>query len=95
MSFKVGETVVFIQTTNSLHFPLLNKECEVLQISTMHLLGALKYENVIVYCISLVYNGDNVWCDAGCLRKKPPKEEARSWDEVQELVNCNPTMEHI
>jgi len=81
--FKVGEIAIIKLDLGGNHLETIGRECEIIEA----------YPSINVYKVTIpsIKDGFDFWKAKGCeLRKKPPKEETSSWEEIQKLTNWNP-----
>lgn len=92
--FAKGEIVIFISTDVPEHRRFIGEECEVLDVHTGAYANSVSGHNLIYETSIEILNGLRLWCIEECLRKKkPPKEELGSWEDIQDGTNWNPTKE--
>jgi len=92
--FKVGEDAVVFCPDDNIH----NEECVVigeLRRREWDGDGCLKGKSGIDNTYLVDIRGERYCVFPFELRKKPPKEETSSWEEIQKLTNWNPKKEVI
>ena len=93
--FKIGEIVILINVMNEIFRHQVGTECEIASERYQNN-GRVGYDIFIEGDI-YPYNSDGRWftLESNLRKKKPPKEELSTWEEIQKLTNWSPNKERV